>query len=69
MSEQQSLEERVAYLELNIRALNEATCDTANAIKALLSANQAKSTELSATLDAVLVDVCPFPPECVAPGN
>lgn len=63
----ETLEERVAYLEENIRALNKATTDTASAIKALLSANQAKSNELSATLDAVLGDVCPFPPECVQP--
>lgn len=61
---QQSLEERVAYLEQNIQALNIATTDTAKSMKALLSANQAASSALSAILDAVIEDVCPFPPDC-----
>jgi len=64
MSEPQSLEDRIAYLELNIRALNEATTDTAKALKALLTANQEKSDELSDVLDAVMNGVCPFPPDC-----
>jgi uncharacterized coiled-coil protein SlyX len=61
---EQSLEDRVAYLEQNIRALNEATTDTAKSIKALLTAHVAKATELSAVLDAAMSGVCPFPPDC-----
>ncbi len=59
-----TLEERVAYLEENIRALNKATTDTAAAVKALLAANQTGSAALSTALDAVLEDICPFPPGC-----
>ncbi|MBA3356197.1 MAG: hypothetical protein H0U18_09735 [Pyrinomonadaceae bacterium] len=61
---EQTLEERVAYLEENIRALNKATTDTAEALQALLAANQTKSTALSNTLTEVLEEVCPFPPGC-----
>ncbi|MEP6912407.1 MAG: hypothetical protein ABI923_06615 [bacterium] len=63
----ETLEERVAYVEENIRVLNKATTDTATAIKALLSAHQASSNNLSEVLSAVLDNTCPFPPECVAP--
>ncbi len=59
-----TLEERVAYLEQNIRALNKATTDTAEAVQALLEDTQTRSAALSTTLDAVLEDVCPFPPGC-----
>jgi len=59
-----TLEERVAYLEENVRALNKATTDTAAAMQALLDANQTRSAALSTTLDAVLEDICPFPPGC-----
>lgn len=65
----ESLEDRVAYLEENIRALNEATTKTATALKALLAANQAQSNGLTNTLNTALNLVCPFPPECVAPGG
>lgn len=61
---EQTLEERVAYLEENIQALNKATTDTAAAIQQLLAANQTKSADLSATLDLVMQSVCPFPPGC-----
>ncbi|MEK6278820.1 MAG: hypothetical protein AABN95_00540 [Acidobacteriota bacterium] len=60
----EELEKRVAYLEENIRALNEATTQTAKAVKQLLKANQAASGELSSTMEGVLQRVCPFPPEC-----
>ena len=63
MSEQ-TLEERVAYLEENIQALNKAATDTAKAIQALLDANQTKSSDLSGTLDDTLASICPFPPNC-----
>lgn len=59
-----SLEERVAYLEENIQALNKAATDTAKAIQALLAANQTKSDDLSCTLDATMASICPFPPNC-----
>lgn len=58
------MEERVAYLEENIQALNKATTDTAKAVKALLAATQTASSQLSANLEAVLGGVCPFPPGC-----
>ena len=64
MSEPQTLEDRVAYLEANIQALNKATTDTAKAIQQLISAYQAKGSDLSNTLDGVLLNVCPFPPNC-----
>ena len=64
MSQEQSLEDRVAYLEQNIRVLNKATTRSAKAMNALLAAVQTNSSELSAKLEAVLGDVCPFPPGC-----
>lgn len=66
MSEPKSLEDRVEYLEENIRALNEATTEIAKALKALLTANQAKSDELSVVLDNAMNGVCPFPPDCAS---
>lgn len=69
MSEPKSLEERVEYLEENIRVLNKASCDTARAIKGLISANQERLNDLSDIMQATLDNTCPFPPECVAPGD
>lgn len=60
----QTLEERVAYLEENIQALNKAATDTAKAIQALLEANQTKGDDLSSTLTETLASICPFPPNC-----
>ena len=65
----ESLEDRVAYLEENIRVLNKASCDTARAIKGLISANQERLNDLSDLMQEVLDNGCPFPPECVAPGD
>ena len=64
MSQQneQTLEERVAYLEDNIRALNKATTDTAKALKALLNSTEAEA--VSDAADGTLASVCPFPPNC-----
>lgn len=68
MSQQQpSLEERVAYLEENIHALNKATTDTAIAVKALLAAIQTQSSAVTANMNLVLENVCPFPPNCDEP--
>src|SRR5437660_4210589 len=43
----ESLEDRVAYLEENIRVLNKASCDTARAIKGLITANQERLDDIS----------------------
>src|SRR5882757_152399 len=62
MSSEKTLEERVSDLEENIHALNQSLTEAAAAIKALLSAQQAKSVDLQSTLDDVLNRICPFPP-------
>lgn len=59
-----TLEERVAYLEANIRALNQSAVAIAQAMQALLNANQTKSEALSGALSVALEDICPFPPGC-----
>ena len=64
MTEQQSLDDRVAYLEENIRVLNKASCDTARALKGLITANQERLNDLSAILQELLNNTCPFPPNC-----
>lgn len=61
---EQTLEERVLYLEANIRALNQAAVATAQAMQDLLTANQTKSQALSGALSVALEDICPFPPGC-----
>lgn len=64
MTEQESLDARVAYLEQNIQVLNKASCDTARALKGLITANQERLTDLSGILQELLNNTCPFPPNC-----
>ncbi|MEP6635716.1 MAG: hypothetical protein ABJB97_03250 [Acidobacteriota bacterium] len=61
---EQTLDERVAYLEENIEKLNKAATDTAIAMKQLLNANKTNGEALSGVLQHVLDTVCPFPPGC-----